>query len=96
MTLSTSVEPSKCTGSGEVHREWRGENGSRYAERAPAGTIGVGKAGLEPARLSARDPKSRSSANSDTPPDVDHDTIRPKRPSIEETVEETVNFAGQE
>src|SRR5262249_9724416 len=27
-----------------------------------------GKAGLEPARLSARDPKSRSSANSDTPP----------------------------
>src|SRR5581483_2033516 len=28
----------------------------------------VGKAGLEPARLSARDPKSRSSASSDTPP----------------------------
>ena len=36
--------------------------------------LAVGKAGLEPARLSARDPKSRSSASSDTPP-VLHNTI---------------------
>jgi hypothetical protein len=38
------------------------------AELHPLVSIPVGKVGLEPTRIAPRDPKSRSSASSDTPP----------------------------
>jgi hypothetical protein len=42
----------------------------------------VGKGGFEPPRREARDPKSRSSANSDTPPPVHYTPVDKQQANV--------------
>jgi hypothetical protein len=52
--------------------------GSAKRARGPA----VGKGGFEPPRLAARDPKSRSSANSDTPPHLHYTPVDKQQANV--------------